>query len=165
MNTLRIRVTRDRFLDDRTLGVVELDLPDDEVGFKPFGYSCEDLDRGDGAAKVAGVTAIPVGTYDVHLYNSPKHGPDTPELLNVPGYHHVQIHSGNGPQDTLGCLLFGLARGPTQVERSRLACTWLREEIARVIKAGGRVTVEVRRVHPVVARAMNGGPVPPYSAS
>ena len=146
MTALRIRLTRDRFLPDRTLGVVELDLPDDEFGFKYFGYSAEDFDRGDGAAKVAGVTAIPVGTYRVHLYDSPKHGPDTPELLDVPGFHHVQIHSGNGPQDTLGCLLFGLTRTATEVQRSRVACTWLRAEIARVIKAGGEVTVEVRRV-------------------
>lgn len=155
MKTLRIRLTRDIFLADRTLGVVELDLEGDGVGFKPFGYSCEDLDRGDGAAKVAGVTAIPVGTYRVHLYDSPKHGPDTPELLDVPGFHHVQIHSGNGPQDTLGCLLFGLDRTETEVERSRLACTWLREYIAHAIKVGNEVTVEVRRAHPAVAAATN----------
>lgn len=149
---LRIRVTRDRFLADRTLGVVELDLPDDGAGYLPFGYSCEDLDRGDGAAKVKGATAIPVGVYQVRLYNSPKHGPDTPELVGVPGFQHVQMHSGNGPQDTLGCLLLGLARDHQQVLRSRQACTWLRSEIAETIKAGGSVAVEVRRVHPIVAR-------------
>lgn len=145
MSSLLIRVTRDRPLSDRTLGVVELDLPDDGVGFLPFGYSCEDVDRGDGAAKVKGRTAIPVGTYAVKLYNSPKHGPDTPELVDVPGFQHIQIHSGNGPQDTEGCLLFGLARDETQVLRSRQACTWLRAEIVRTIAAGGTVTVEVRR--------------------
>ena len=145
MSTLRIRVTRDHFLADRTLGVVELDIPDDTAGFLPFGFCLEDLDRGDKAAKVGGATAIPVGTYAVRLYDSPKHGPDTPELVGVPGYQHVQIHSGNGPQDTLGCLLFGLARDDHQVLRSRTACTWLRAEIAQVIHAGGEVTVEVRR--------------------
>lgn len=160
MRSLNIRVTRDTFQADRTLGVVELDWSDDAEGFKAFGYSVEDLDRGDGAAKVAGSTAIPVGVYAVRLYDSPKHGPDTPELVNVPGFHHVQVHSGNGPRDTLGCILVGLGRANGEVTRSRVACTWLRQEIAEVIKAGGSVAIEVRRVHPVIARATNGGPVP-----
>lgn len=142
---LLIRVTRDRFLEDRTLGLVELDLPGDGQGWLAFGYSCEDRDRGDGAAKVKGETAIPIGTYAVKLYDSPKHGKDTPELVAVPGFQHIQIHSGNGPKDTLGCLLLGLARDHQQVLRSRQACTWLRSEIAETIKAGGKVTVEVRR--------------------
>lgn len=142
---LLIRVTRDRPLADRTLGVVELDLPGDGAGWLPFGYSCEDVDRGDGAMKVKGVTAIPPGTYRVHLYDSPKHGPGTPELLDVPGFQHIQVHSGNGPQDTEGCLLFGLARDDNQVLRSRPACDWLRGEIQKAIRAGGSVTVEVRR--------------------
>lgn len=145
---MRIRITRDRFLADRTLGVVELDLPDDDAGYLPFGYSCEDLDRGDAAAKVAGQTAIPIGSYRVRLYDSPRHGPETPELVGVPGFQHIQIHSGNGPKDTLGCLLFGLARDYQEVKRSRPACAWLRAEISRVILGGGKVTLEVRRVHP-----------------
>jgi len=148
--TLRIRVTRDAPHDAGTLGIVELDLPDDGAGWLPFGYCSEDVDRRveeDARRKVPGQTAIPTGTYAVRLYNSPKHGPDTPELVAVPGYQHVQIHSGNGPRDTLGCLLFGLGRDVSAgiVTRSRPACDWIRSEIAKVIKAGGSVTVEVRR--------------------
>jgi hypothetical protein len=145
---LAIRITRDHFLPDRTLGTVHLDLPDDSAGFLPFGFSAEDPDRHleeHPEAKIRGATAIPLGTYKVHLYDSPKHGPDTPELLSVPGYGHVQIHPGNGPADTEGCLLFGLARTDSMILRSRLACTWLRAEIIRVIRAGGEVTVEIRR--------------------
>lgn len=144
MSALHIRVTRDRPLSDRTLGVVELDLPDDGAGWLPFAYSCEDADRG-GGPKIHGATAIPAGTYAVRLYDSPKHGPDTPELVSVPGFGHVQIHSGNGPQDTEGCLLFGLGRDDHQVLRARPACSWLRSEIASVLHAGGIVTVEIRR--------------------
>lgn len=147
MSDLRIRVTRDRLLSDRTLGVVELDLPDDGAGWLPFGFSLEDTDRRleAGGAKLRGQTAIPLGVYDVRLYDSPKHGPDTPELVAVQGYQHVQIHSGNVPSDTLGCILIGLSRDERQVLRSRVACDWLRAEVARVIRAGGRVTIEVRR--------------------
>lgn len=144
--TLAIRLTRESFLSDRTLGTVELDLPGDGAGFLPFGYSCEDVDRHD-APKVKGATAIPVGTYRVHLYDSPKHGPDTPELLNVPGFQHIQIHSGNRPEDTEGCLLIGLGRTDREVTRSRMACDWLKGEIVKTIRAGGTVTVEVCRIH------------------
>lgn len=142
---LRIIVTRDDFRIDRTLGRVDLDFPGDGVGPLPFAHSCEDRDRGDGAAKVPGETAIPVGIYEIELYNSPKHGPDTPQLIGVKGYRHVQIHSGNKPEHTLGCLLFGLDRKDGEVRRSRQACDWLQQEIIKTIKARGKVYVEVRR--------------------
>ena len=147
MPDLRIRVTRDCPLADRALGVVELDLPDDGAGWLPFGYSCEDVDRGNDAAKVAGETAVDCGIYEVRLYNSPKHGPDTPELVGVPDFRHVQIHSGNDPSDTLGCVLVGLGRDLKTgvVTRPRVACRWLRGEIVETIRGGGRVTIEIRR--------------------
>lgn len=150
MPDLRIRVTRDAFSPSWTLGMVELDLPDDGLGFLPFGFSCEDVDRHlelDPARKVRGATAIPVGVYGVRLYDSPKHGPDTPELVGVPGFQHVQIHPGSDASDTEGCLLLGLDRDPVHgsVGRSRSACRWLRSEVVEVIRAGGTVTVEVRR--------------------
>ncbi len=135
-------------MSDRTLSVVELDLPGDGAGFLPFGYALEDVDRhveADLSRKVKGATAIPTGAYAVRLYDSPKHGPDTPELVGVPGYQHVQIHSGNTPDHTEGCLLIGLGRTDSEVTRSRVACDWLRAEVARCLKGGGRVWVEVRR--------------------
>lgn len=148
--TLAIRVVRDTFLPTATLGTVYLDLPDDGLGYLPFGFSCEDTDRHveeDATRKVKGATAIPVGVYDVRLYDSPRHGPDTPELIGVPGFAHVQIHSGNDSGDTEGCLLLGLSRDTTAgtVGRSRVACTWLRSQVVDVIQAGGTVTVEVTR--------------------
>lgn len=153
--SLRIRVTRDTTVREgttpvATLGTVELDLPDDGAGWLPFGFSCEDADRRveeDLSLKQKGATAIPVGTYAVRLYNSPRHGEDTPELVGVPGFRHVQIHSGNGPNDTEGCLLFGLGRDVKagKVTRSGVACAWLKALILTVIKKGGTVTVEVKR--------------------
>lgn len=147
---LHIRVTRDAPCPGSTLGVVELDLPDDGAGWLQFGYSCEDIDRRveeDLSRKQKGATAIPVGTYAVRLYDSPKHGPDTPELVDVPGFRHVQIHVGNGAGDTEGCILVGLGRdlGKGIVTRSTPAIRWLRDVIIETIRAGGAVTVEVRR--------------------
>lgn len=147
---LRIRVTRDVPCPGSTLGTVELDFPDDDAGFLHFAFSCEDVDRHveeDLSRKQKGATAIPIGTYAVRLYNSPKHGPDTPELVDVPGFRHIQIHSGQTAAHTDGCLLFGLGRdlGKGIVTRPRPACEWLKGEIVKVIRAGGTVTVEVRR--------------------
>lgn len=150
MKQLSIRVTRDTFLPTVTLGRVDLDLPGDGLGYLPFGYCVEDTDRhveDDPARKQMGTTAIPVGVHEVELYDSPAHGPDTPQLRGVPGFRYIQIHSGNNASHTEGCLLFGLSRDVTAgtVGRSRVACRWLRQQIIDTIEDGGTVTVEVTR--------------------
>lgn len=57
--------------------------------------------------KVKGVTAIPRGTYKVTLEESPKFGPDTMTINDVPGFSNIRIHSGNTEKDTEGCLILG----------------------------------------------------------
>lgn len=143
---IRIRVTRDIFHPQWTLSTVELDLPGDGLGYLPFGFGCEDTDRHDDS-KIPKRTAIPVGTYEIKLYDSPKHGPDTLELQDVPGFRHVQIHSGNTSEDTEGCILIGLARDIEEghVARSRAACRWLRTEVVENINQGRTATIEIRR--------------------
>jgi hypothetical protein len=56
--------------------------------------------------------AIPVGTYDVHIRFSPKHNRMLPHVDDVPGFSEIEIHIGNFPQDTEGCLLVGTEVGP-----------------------------------------------------
>lgn len=133
---LAIRVTRDIFLEHAVLSTVELDLPYDGLGFLPYGYSAEPA------------RCIPVGVYEVTLRDSPANGPDTLELEAVPGWRHIQLHAGNDPRtDSRGCILLGLARDVAtgRVLRSRVAVEWLRARAIEVFRAGGRVTVEVRR--------------------
>lgn len=60
--------------------------------------------------------AIPVGTYDVTLRYSPKHGRIIPHVENVPGFSEIEIHIGNFPKDTEGCLLVGQSLGPVPDE-------------------------------------------------
>lgn len=57
--------------------------------------------------KVYGQTAIPSGRYRIEFRNSPKYGPDTLTLANVPGYEHIRMHSGSHHGHTEGCLIVG----------------------------------------------------------
>ncbi len=69
--------------------------------------------------KKAGVTAIPLGTYNIRMdITSPKysskewyvkncHGAKMPRLEKVSGYEGVLIHPGNKASETEGCLLIG----------------------------------------------------------
>lgn len=56
-------------------------------------------------AKVYGKTAIPAGRYEIKLTHSPKYGRIRPEVVGVPGFIGIRIHSGHDEGDTLGCIL------------------------------------------------------------
>lgn len=58
--------------------------------------------------KIKGATAIPQGTYKLSLENSPRFGPDTLTVHDVPGFTGVRMHAGNTSDDTEGCPLLGL---------------------------------------------------------
>lgn len=57
--------------------------------------------------KVHGRTAIPSGRYRLALRDSPRFGPDSIWVKDVPGFEWVLIHSGNDAEDTLGCIIVG----------------------------------------------------------
>lgn len=72
-------------------------------------YTIEDEDRHleAGGIKIPAVTAIPKGSYEVVLSMSPRFKRILPEVLNVPGFTGVRIHSGNSSKDSEGCILVG----------------------------------------------------------
>jgi hypothetical protein len=54
-----------------------------------------------------GKTAIPSGTYELTFVNSPRFGPDTIRVNNVPGFDGVDIHGGTTMFDSEGCVMVG----------------------------------------------------------
>lgn len=95
--------------------------------------------------KVPGGTAIPAGVYKVTLEDSPRFGPDTLTINDVPGFTSIRIHAGNDIDDTEGCILVGeeIDNGIIKPGTSRPALARLRERVKHAIDEG--VEIEVRR--------------------
>lgn len=86
---------------------------------------------------------IPVGTYDVTIRFSPKHSRLIPHVENVPGFEEIEIHIGNFPRDTEGCLLVGKIKGPNPdfIGGSRLAFDELFHALVDAKDRGEEITI------------------------
>lgn len=99
--------------------------------------------------KLRGHTAIPTGRYRISMYNSPRQKEAVPLLQAVPHFSMVEIHVGNFPKDTQGCILVGNQRtihqrlGTVNIFYSRMAFTDLTIWINRRIEHGDTVWVVV----------------------
>lgn len=72
-------------------------------------YLCDTLEdrvRPEGE-KVYGKTAIPEGMYEVKLTHSPRFKKILPEILNVPNFSGIRIHSLNKAEESEGCIGVG----------------------------------------------------------
>jgi len=108
-------------------------------------FTLEDVDRKleAGGVKIFGQTAIPRGRYKVTESFSNHFQKTLPEVLNVPQYAGVRIHSGNTATDTEGCILVGTQEGNDIILHSRDAFEKLNEKIIAAIKIGDVfITVE-----------------------
>lgn len=100
----------------------------------------EDAVRKDGF-KIPGKTAIPTGTYKIILSYSKRFKQVMPELIDVPNFTHVRIHSGNSPQDTEGCILVGTSDGRGKIFHSREAYRSLMDIIEEA--KGENITIKI----------------------
>lgn len=95
-------------------------------GLKPF---CDTLEpprrnllnggKWDKRLKVKGMTAIPEGRYLMRFTYSPKFGKRLFQLMDVPLFDGIRIHSGNSVKDTQGCILVGNNTKVGRLENSR----------------------------------------------
>lgn len=92
--------------------------------------------------KVYGETAIPYGIYEVKWTYSPRFKKYMPELLNVPGFSGIRIHSGNTAADSLGCIIVGENKVVGKVLNSRAMVNKLYPIIEKGCKEG-KVTITI----------------------
>lgn len=103
-----LKIIIHRYLLDtsRTIGKLYINT----VTSKPYCYTLEDTYRGQNLSniKVDGNTAIPNGIYRMRVTPSPAfEGQMLPELLEVPYFTGIRIHTGSSVTNTKGCILVG----------------------------------------------------------
>lgn len=96
--------------------------------------------------KVYGKTAIPYGTYQVIMSYSNRFKKQLPELLDVPNFSGVRIHSGNTHEDTEGCLIVGNNPKPSDTKSWVYNSKVTLSKVIEIIQTGlekGKVIIEV----------------------
>jgi len=89
---------------------------------------------------------IQAGRYRVILANSPRFGPDTLTLIDVPGRTHILIHALNRPEESDGCIGVGHVAGSAILGgTSRPALAALKAKIlAAILTRREQVWITVR---------------------
>jgi Family of unknown function (DUF5675) len=138
---MNLKVSRLTFTDKSTIGLLSVDgtalCSTLELPFK------------DGLPG----SAIPDGQYPMTAYPSPKFGRIMPLILGIPGRSQIEMHWGNYPTDTDGCILVGAQAGPDMIEESRETFDKLWALIQGPLEAG-QVTITVTGAPPP-AQAIN----------
>lgn len=96
-----------------------------------------------GEKKIHSKTAIPYGTYEIKWTYSPRFKKYTPQLMNVPSFEGIRIHSGNTSADTEGCLILGKNKQVGKVLNSRDTINKF-YPIIKEACSNGKVTIEIK---------------------
>lgn len=104
----------------------------------------EDRVRPEGE-KVYGKTAIPEGTYEVKLTHSPRFKKTLPEILNVPNFSGIRIHSLNKAEESEGCIGVGEWNGKDTnwISNSRKAFNKLFAILQEASDRGEKITITI----------------------
>ena len=125
-------------------------------------YLLEDRVR---EVKIAGQTAIPVGSYKLVLNTTgkmntrysrafPKMHKGMVEIVGLPNFDFVYIHIGNYHTETAGCPLVGTFWQRTEedyvVKRSRECYLWLYPKLVALIESGDCEVVIENGLEPLI---------------
>jgi Steigviridae/Suoliviridae L,D-carboxypeptidase/transpeptidase len=121
---VQVTIKRIWFTDQSTQGELYID---DEFAF----YTLE-LPNKDGKPG----SCIPQGTYKIEIWPSKKFGREMPLITGIPGRSEIEIHWGNTPENTEGCVLLGLSQASNFIGDSRLAFDAFWDKTEAAIRAG-----------------------------
>jgi hypothetical protein len=106
-------------------------------------YTIEDTDRGLDSSmdlafikrtKIKAKTAIPIGRYQIKSTYSPRFSRNTLQLIRVPGFDGIRVHSGNTELHTEGCLIIGFGTDKkTKVTESVNAVKYVEKYLFEVL--------------------------------
>lgn len=96
-----------------------------------------------GEKKIHSKTAIPYGIYEIKWTYSPRFKKYTPQLMNVPSFEGIRIHTGNTSADTEGCLILGKNKQVGKVLNSRDTINKF-YPIIKEACSNGKVTIEIK---------------------
>lgn len=113
-------------------------------------YTIEDADRrletAGCSAKVYGKTAIPRGKYNVTISMSKRFKRFLIEVLDVPCFEGIRIHSGNSSKDSEGCIIVGATNTKDDddwVGNSKVAYEALHKKVKSALSVGESVILEI----------------------
>lgn len=127
-----MKLARSTFTDKSTIGELQFD----DV------FECYTLEDTVRDKKIAKITAIPAGRYEVIINFSNRFQKNMPLLMNVPNFRGIRIHPGNTPKHTEGCLLVGKTKAANFVGNSRQAYKQVYALIEAAL-AQGKVFIEI----------------------
>jgi hypothetical protein len=113
-------------------------LEDEDRGLHS-GMSLDEIKK----IKVYGKTAIPKGVYEVRITYSPRFKKRLPLLIGVKGFDGVRFHPLNRPEETEGCIGFGVNDVVGRISNSKYWCDIISAQIEAAEKRGERVWIEV----------------------
>ena len=107
----------------------------------------EDRVRPEGE-KVYGKTAIPEGTYEMVLSYSPRFKKILPEILNVPNFSGIRIHSLNKAEESEGCIGVGEWNGKDTnwISNSRIAFNELMSLLQKAANNKEKITITINNL-------------------